>query len=671
MEIRRKGLDELHEAMSTYIHVQTKKYPNSRGTKATPIDHLGTVMMSHGEEFGSDNPFGDCLIKLGIGHQKVASFQDEFVAKLSEGYMESLDRALASMKEYQSQRKKLESRRLAYDAALNKLQKAKKEKPQVEEELRAAKAKYDDTSEDVQNRMIAFRESEASHMRELTSFLEAAIGFHEQSRDALVSVKNTWVDEKYMQDQDMPKLNRAHSFTPRKDTADSTESEESKSHKTKRRSLFGLNRSPSSSSTLAPPKLRKAASASSMRQGSNGTPRKRVKVEFDFEAENENELTLVIGEIITVTGEIDENWWNGEIRRNGTVEAGIFPVNYTVLQEEDQVVDTPPPMPTRPKSRSIPPVQPQQQQTSALEPAAPVNDAVVKLCRVEFDYEAEAAKEISLHVGDIVRVTNDEDEGWWIGEVDSDQGVRRGWFPANYTVPYDEDADVEPEKPPPMPARPISGRSTASRPASDPYADHHDYEDEADNTPPPMPSRQSIPVAAPVPPLATPRRIAPMAKSAPSNQENITSQRLSSTGPPSIPPQARKTSVPTTSRPTSSISTNNFSTAGEVTTSPVTLNPPAIPSRATKPSPSRAASASSVPRLSTLEGTKTAMSTPGTGGGGGPSPRPGYVGKDYFGGAPPVQEAVVDTQTCSTCGCDEFSPNVFKKGSCNNCFHVH
>jgi hypothetical protein len=26
---------------------------------------------------------------------------------------------------------------------------------------------------------------------------------------------------------------------------------------------------------------------------------------------------------------------------------------------------------------------------------------------------------------------------------------------------------------------------------------------------------------------------------------------------------------------------------------------------------------------------------------------------------------------CRECGCEEFRANVFKKGSCNNCFHVH
>ncbi len=53
----------------------------------------------------------------------------------------------------QSARKKLESRRLAYDASLAKMQKAKKEDFRVEEELRSQKAKYEETSEDVYRRM--------------------------------------------------------------------------------------------------------------------------------------------------------------------------------------------------------------------------------------------------------------------------------------------------------------------------------------------------------------------------------------------------------------------------------------------------------------------------------------------------------------------------------------
>ena len=47
----------------------------------------------------------------------------------------------------------MESRRLAYDASLAKVQKAKKEDFKVEEELRSQKAKYEETSEDVYRRM--------------------------------------------------------------------------------------------------------------------------------------------------------------------------------------------------------------------------------------------------------------------------------------------------------------------------------------------------------------------------------------------------------------------------------------------------------------------------------------------------------------------------------------
>ena len=32
---------------------------------------------------------------------------------------------------------------------------------------------------------------------------------------------------------------------------------------------------------------------------------------------------------------------------------------------------------------------------------------------------------------------------------------------------------------------------------------------------------------------------------------------------------------------------------------------------------------------------------------------------------------VINETRCRECGCDEFRANVFKKGRCNNCFHVH
>jgi predicted nucleic acid-binding Zn-ribbon protein len=71
-----------------------------------------------------------------------------------------MERGLVQMKDYQTARRKLESRRLAYDSVLSKVQKMKKEDVKTEEELRSARAKYEETSEDVHNRMMAIQEAE-------------------------------------------------------------------------------------------------------------------------------------------------------------------------------------------------------------------------------------------------------------------------------------------------------------------------------------------------------------------------------------------------------------------------------------------------------------------------------------------------------------------------------
>ena len=63
-------------------------------------------------------------------------------------------------KEYDSLRKKLTSRRLDYDSKLNRLNKAKKEKPELEQEMQAARMKYEDTEHDLIQKMAYLQEFE-------------------------------------------------------------------------------------------------------------------------------------------------------------------------------------------------------------------------------------------------------------------------------------------------------------------------------------------------------------------------------------------------------------------------------------------------------------------------------------------------------------------------------
>lgn len=83
----------------------------------------------------------------------------------------------ASMKDYAALKKKLEMRRLDYDAKLNKLNKSKKEKPGLEEEMKTAQKKYQETLGDVEELMATFAQREA---RQLTDVL--GITDHRRSR---------------------------------------------------------------------------------------------------------------------------------------------------------------------------------------------------------------------------------------------------------------------------------------------------------------------------------------------------------------------------------------------------------------------------------------------------------------------------------------------------------
>ena len=145
---------------------------------------------------------------MGRTNDRIARLQESYVANATTGWLESLERSLAMMKEYQvrtlkvnwfmgylylqAARKKLENRRLAYDASLSKMQKAKKEDFRVEEELRSQKAKYEESSEDVLRRMQDIKEAEADSVADLGAFLDAELEYYDRCRDELLRLKRDW-----------------------------------------------------------------------------------------------------------------------------------------------------------------------------------------------------------------------------------------------------------------------------------------------------------------------------------------------------------------------------------------------------------------------------------------------------------------------------------------------
>ena len=186
------GMERLQASSSAYVKSMARRDQGEKSEKQIPIGHFGSTMSSHGDEFELDSEFGQCLLGLGRANERIARMQETYCANATSSWIESVERSLIQMKEYQTAKKKLESRRLAFDTATGKMQKSKKDDFRVEEELRNQKAKYEESHEEVYRRMLDIKEAEADSVADLTSFLEAELTYYDRCRDVLLQLKRDW-----------------------------------------------------------------------------------------------------------------------------------------------------------------------------------------------------------------------------------------------------------------------------------------------------------------------------------------------------------------------------------------------------------------------------------------------------------------------------------------------
>lgn len=129
---------------------------------------------------------------FGRTEERIARIQESYITQATSSWLESQERSLTQMKEYQQARKKLDSRRLGYDTSLSKMEKAKREDFRVEEELRNQKVKYEEANDEVLRRMQDIKESEADSVMDLGTFLDAQLEYHDRCREALLQLRNDW-----------------------------------------------------------------------------------------------------------------------------------------------------------------------------------------------------------------------------------------------------------------------------------------------------------------------------------------------------------------------------------------------------------------------------------------------------------------------------------------------
>lgn len=193
MALRHEGMERLQKSMNTYVkHFSRRCDSFEDKEKGLPVSYLGRTMIAHGEDFEPNSEFGNCLIALGTANERISGIQESYVANATSSWLDSTERSLAMMKEYQNARKKLESRRLTYDSNTIKIQKAKREDFRLEEELRASRAKYEESSEDVFRRMQDIKEAEVESTQDLTGLLDAQLEYYERCAEELRRVRRDW-----------------------------------------------------------------------------------------------------------------------------------------------------------------------------------------------------------------------------------------------------------------------------------------------------------------------------------------------------------------------------------------------------------------------------------------------------------------------------------------------
>ncbi|KAI8051375.1 uncharacterized protein B0P05DRAFT_313557 [Gilbertella persicaria] len=371
-ERKRIAYEKLHAA-AFLLQAQLLKRkisPEDNKSKRIPNDMLGVCMNNYGNEFTDETPLGVASINFGQAQSKLAVFQEEYADAMKTVYLEKLDEGLAQFREYQQLRKKLESRRLDYDSKLSRLQKSKKEKPELEQEMQAAKLKYEDSEYDVIQKMAALQEFEDVHCDVLQHLLDIQMEYFSHSLEVLTEVRNNWGHRQTAPTRRMTDLSRTSNnssvdenapmnmlrspvVTPRKLSVGSKNGSYDNTL-----TLPAMTLSNSNTTRRMPPPARKNSNVSDdfQRTPPPALPRRQSlqaeapmknqrKATYEFGGENSDELSFRVGDVIQVVEEVDEGWWLGEIADpNGTVRRGIFPVNYTEAVSNGAG----PPMPARP-----------------------------------------------------------------------------------------------------------------------------------------------------------------------------------------------------------------------------------------------------------------------------------------------------------------------------------
>ncbi|XP_042583204.1 endophilin-A3-like isoform X1 [Cyprinus carpio] len=297
--------------------VKTTGYPQTEGL-------LGDCMLRYGRELGEESTFGAALVDIGEAMKQMADIKDALDINVKQNFIDPLQTLQdKDLKEIVHHLKKLEGRRLDFDY------KKKRQGKIPDEEIKQAVEKFEESKELAERSMFNFLENDVEQVSQLSALIEAGLDYHRQSLEILKELDSKLQNRISTASSRPKKEFKPKSIVSSLETVENTQ-HNGHTHTSSVKSTdiqvnHTVNGKIDEFTHTAPMTL-------SWPESSNGDS-KQIESHldqpccrslYDFEPENEGELGFKEGDIIILTNQIDENWYEGMI--NG--ESGFFPINY-------------------------------------------------------------------------------------------------------------------------------------------------------------------------------------------------------------------------------------------------------------------------------------------------------------------------------------------------------
>ncbi|XP_032070558.1 endophilin-A1 isoform X1 [Thamnophis elegans] len=253
---------------------------------------LADAMLKFGRELGEECNFGPALGDVGEAMRELSEVKDALDINVKQNFIDPLQNLHdKDLREIQHHLKKMEGRRLDFDY------KKKRQGKVPDDEVRQALDKFDESKEIAESSMFNLLEMDVEQVSQLCALVQAQLEYHRQASEILqqVSLK---LEERIKETS--VQARREYQPKPRM----TLELSDNNQH----------NGGLSNATTPRP-------------SGGVAMDQPCCRALYDFDPENEGELGFKEGDVITLTNQIDDNWYEGMIHG----QSGFFPINYVEI----------------------------------------------------------------------------------------------------------------------------------------------------------------------------------------------------------------------------------------------------------------------------------------------------------------------------------------------------